>query len=251
MAEIPIALQLYSIREEMAEDVPGTLKRVAEMGYDGVEFAGFFDYDPRELGELCDDLGLGRAGAHLPIGTIEGHALQATIDTMLKLGNDYVVVPGLPEELRDSVEAWKTTADIFSMAVEKIKQHDLHLGYHNHAHEFEPLEGEIPWDVFFSRVSENVFGQLDIGHVIRAGQDPVLYLEKYPGRYLTVHVKDHHPEREEVLVGEGVADWDTIFNLCETSAGTEWYIIEQETYPVPPMEAVETCLANTRRMLGR
>ncbi len=251
MAEIPIALQLYSVRNEMEQDVPGTLRRVAEMGYDGVEFAGFFDYDPEELGEMCDDLGLDRAGAHVPVDAIQEFELQASIDDMVSLGNDYIVVPGLPAEYRDSVAAWETTADVFSAAVENVTQHDLKLGYHNHAHEFEPLEGEIPWDVFFENVNEEVFGQLDIGHVIRAGQDPVLYLKKYPGRYTTVHVKDHDPEQEEVLVGEGVADWDTIFDICENSAGTEWYIIEQETYPVPPMEAVETCLQNTRQMLGR
>lgn len=251
MTEIPIALQLYSIREEMARDVPGTLRRVAEMGYEGVEFAGFFEHTAEELASLCAELDLGIAGAHLQVTTIEGSALMLTIEDMIALGNEYIVVPGLPEPYRDSVEAWKSTAHLFSAAVEKITQNDLRLGYHNHAHEFQPLEDEIPWDVFFETVNEEVFGQLDIGHVIRAGQDPVLYLKKYPGRYATVHVKDFHPESEQVLVGEGVADWDTIFSLCETSAGTEWYIVEQETYPVPPMEAVESCLANTRRLLGR
>ena len=251
MADIPIALQLYSIREEMAKDVPGTLTRVAEMGYDGVEFAGFFEHEPEELGALCDDLGLGLAGAHIQVDAIAEFALQVTIDSMIKLGNPYIVVPGLPEEMRDSVDAWKNTAYYFSTAVEKVNQQRLKLGYHNHAHEFQPMDGEIPWDIFFENVSENVFGQLDVGHVIRAGQDPVLYLKKYPGRSTTVHVKDFHPEREDILLGEGVADWDIIFDLCETTGGTEWYIIEQETYPVPPMEAVETCLATAKQMLGR
>lgn len=251
MSEIPIALQLYSIREEMARDVPATLRRVAEMGYEGVEFAGLFEHDPEELGALCNDLGLGIAGAHVQVGLIQEFELQATIQTMIELGNDYIVVPGLPEEYRNSVEAWERTADLFSASAEKVNQHGLELGYHNHAHEFEPLEGEIPWDVFMQKANEDVFGQLDIGHCIRAGQDPVLYLQKYPGRYLTVHVKDFDPDNEDVLVGEGVADWDTIFNLCEDVAGTEWYIIEQERYPVPPLEAVEKCLANTREMLGR
>ncbi|MFW6155954.1 MAG: sugar phosphate isomerase/epimerase family protein [Armatimonadota bacterium] len=251
MADIPIALQLYSIRDEMARDVPSTLEKVAEMGYDGVEFAGLFEQDPEEVGEMCDDLGLGIAGAHVSVNEIQEFELQATIDTMIKLGNEYIVVPGLPEEYRDSVEAWETTADVFNVAVEKINQHELELGYHNHAHEFEPLEGQIPWDVMMQNTREEVFGQLDIGHCIRAGQDPVLYLEKYAGRYLTVHVKDFDPDNEEALVGEGVADWDTIFQLCEDVAGTEWYVIEQEDYPVPPLEAVERCLVNIRRMLGR
>ncbi len=251
MAAIPIALQLYSIRDEMAEDVPGTLERVAEMGYDGVEFAGLFDHDPAEVGEMCDDLGLGIAGAHVGVGEVEEFELQATIDTMIDLGNDYIVVPGLPMEYRESIEAWEQTAELFNVATDNITKHNLQFGYHNHAHEFEPLEGQIPWDVLMQNTREEMFGQLDIGHCIRAGQDPVLYLEKYAPRYLTVHVKDFDPDNEEALVGEGVADWDTIFGLCEDVAGTEWYIIEQESYPVPPIEAVETCLKNMKEMLGR
>lgn len=251
MSDIPIALQLYSIRDEMARDVPATLEKVADMGYDGVEFAGFFEHEPEALGEMCDDLGLGIAGAHVPVTAIQEFELQASIDDMIKLGNDFIVVPGLPEEYRNSVEAWETTADLFNVAVEKVTQHGLELGYHNHAHEFEALEGEIPWDVFMENTRDEVFGQLDIGHCIRAGKDPVLYLQKYPGRYLTVHVKDFDPDNEDALVGEGVADWDTIFDLCEDVAGTEWYIIEQEHYPVPPIEAVEICLNNVKEMLGR
>jgi sugar phosphate isomerase/epimerase len=148
MSDIPIALQLYSIRDEMANDVPATLKKVAEMGYDGVEFAGFFDHAPEELGGICDDLGLGIAGAHVPVTAIQEVELQAVIDDMLSLGNDYIVVPGLPAEYRESIEAWQTTAELFNVAVDRVTEHDLELGYHNHAHEFEPLEGEIPWDVF-------------------------------------------------------------------------------------------------------
>jgi len=251
MPDIPIALQLYSIREEMAKDVPGTLERVADMGYEGVEFAGFFEHTATEVGEMCDEIGLGVAGAHVQIGAIEEDGIEDTIQDMIDLGNDYIVVPGLPEPYRNSVAAWEHTADLFSAAVAKVNQQGLELGYHNHAHEFEPLEGQIPWDVFMARVNADVFGQLDVGHCIRAGQDPVAYLKKYPGRYVTVHVKDFDPEDEDVLVGDGVADWDTIFGLCEEVGGTEWYIVEQEHYPVPPMEAVETCLANVKRMLGR
>ncbi len=250
MADIPVALQLYSVRDEMARDVPGTLKRVADMGYDGVEFAGLFDYDPADLAEMCEDLGLEVAGAHVRVDAIEGDAIHGTIEEHQALGNDYIVVPGLPAEYSESVEAWKRTADIFSAAVGPVTEAEMNLGYHNHKAEFEPLEGQIPWDVFMGAVDERVFGQLDIGHVYRAGNDPVAYLRKYPGRYTTVHVKDFGEGDADVLVGEGIADWDALFELCETVAGTEWYIIEQEVYPVPPMEAVEACLANVRQMLA-
>ena len=248
MERIPVALQLYSIREHMAQDLPGTLEAVANMGYEGVEFAGFYDYAPEQLAQMCEDLGMCIAGAHVQITAIEGDAIDATIDQHLELGNDFVVVPGLPEAYRNSVEAWKRTAGVFNAAIDAFDESGLELGYHNHKIEFEPLEGEIPWDVFMANTDERVFGQLDIGHVYRAGNDPVAYLRKYPGRYLTVHVKDFGADDADVLVGEGIADWDAIFPLCESVAGTEWYIIEQEVYPVPPMEAVATCLENVRAM---
>ncbi|NLO05215.1 MAG: sugar phosphate isomerase/epimerase [candidate division WS1 bacterium] len=251
MTDIPVALQLYSVREEMAKDFKGTLRRVADMGYEGVEFAGLFDNDPEEVGDLCEQLGLGIAGAHVQINQIQEFELQATMATMIALGNDFIVVPWLPEEYRDSVEAWKRTANVFSASVEKVTQQDLELGYHNHKEEFMPLEGEIPWDVFMENTRLEVFGQLDVGHCLRAGQDPLLYLQKYPGRYLTVHVKDFDPDNENALVGEGIADWEAIFAACEDVAGTEWYIIEQEEYPVPPMESVRKCLENVNEMLGR
>jgi len=248
MGNMPVALQLYSIRENMAEDVPGSLEAVAEMGYDGVEFAGFFDYETEQLAQMCADLGLDIAGAHVQVTAIEGDEIEATIDQQLVLGNDFVVVPGLPEDYSNSVDAWKRTADVFSAAIGAFVDAGLELGYHNHKAEFEPLEGQIPWDVFMGATDERVFGQLDIGHVYRAGNDPVAYLKKYPGRYVTVHVKDFGEGDADVLVGEGIADWDAIFPLCEGVAGTEWYIVEQEVYPVPPMEAVAKCLKNMRAM---
>jgi len=249
MARIPIALQLYSIREDLEEDFPGNLKAVAEMGYEGVEFAGYYDYTAEELKEMLDDLGLAVAGSHVRVDAIQPDGLRETADFALALGNKYVVVPGLPGEYTESKAAWQKTAELFSEAAENLKAQGLMLGYHNHRSEFETLhEGERAWDIFFDAASEDVFAQLDIGHALRGGGDAVEALQKYPGRFATVHIKDFDPDDDGALVGDGVAPWEEIFELCETSGGTEWYIVEHEVYPVSPMECVQRCLENMKKM---
>ncbi len=249
MGRIPIALQLYSIREDLAEDFPGNLKAVADMGYEGVEFAGYYDYAAEDLKSMLDDFGLAVAGSHVRVDAIQADGLQETVDFAHALGNKYIVVPGLPGEYTESKEAWQKTADLFTEAAASLKAEGLMLGYHNHKHEFEQtFEGESAWDIFFDRASDDVFAQLDIGHTLRGGGDAIAALNKYPGRFATVHVKDFDPDDDGALVGEGTADWDTIFDICESTAATEWYIIEHEVYPLPPMECVKRCLDNMKRM---
>jgi sugar phosphate isomerase/epimerase len=198
---------------------------------------------------MLDGLGLGVAGSHVRIDAIQGQELQETIEFAHALGNQYVVVPGLPGEYTESKTAWQRTADVFSEAAESLKGEGLKLGYHNHRAEFEAVhEGERAWDIFFEHASHDVFSQLDIGHTLRGGGDAVEALKKYPGRFATVHVKDYDPDDEGALVGEGVVPWEEVFALCESSAGTEWYIVEHEVYPYPPMECVRRCLENMREM---
>jgi len=249
MTRIPIALQLYSVREDCGKDFPGSLKAVAEMGYEGVEFAGYYDYSAEDLKKMLDDLGLGVAGTHIGVDVIQGDPLQETVDFALALGNKHIVVPGLPENYRNSKEAWQKTADLFSEVAETLMAQGLHLGYHNHKAEFETIyDGERAWDIFFDHTSRDVFAQLDIGHCLRGGGDAVEALQKYPGRFATVHIKDFDPDDDGALVGDGTADWDTIFDICESTAATEWYIVEHEVYPYPPMECVKRCLENLKQM---
>ncbi len=249
MAKIPVGLQLYSVREDMARDLPGTLKAVAEMGYEGVEFAGYYDYSAEELRKILDDLGLVCCGAHTRLEGILPAGLSETIDFAHTLGNKYIVGPGLPKEYTESVEAWQRTAGIFSESAFILGQAGIHLGYHNHRHELEQKFGDITgWQVFFDAASDAVFAQLDVGHAMRAEVDPVWALNLYPGRFKTIHVKDIDESKTDVFTGEGMGDWETIFNICETTGGTAWYIVEHENYPIPPLECVRKCLENIRAM---
>ena len=247
-SRIPIALQLYSVREDCARDLSYTLQAVAQMGYEGVEFAGYYDRTAEELREMCDDLGLKVAGTHTGLNTLLGDELAKTVAFNQVLGNPYLIVPGLPEEYRNSQQAWLETAKRFNGIAEKIADQGMYTGYHNHTVEFEPLDGEVPWDTFGSNTRDDVALQIDIGHALRAGSDPVSFIERYPGRSKLVHIKEYSTTNDKPLIGEGEIPWDAVFDACETVGGTEWYIVEQESYPYPPIECAERCIDGLRKM---
>jgi len=245
---IPIGLQLYSVRADCAEDLPGVIEGVAKMGYVGVEFAGYYDRSAEELRKMLDDAGLKCCGTHIGLDTLLGDELERTVEFNLTLGNPYLVVPGLAEERRNSRAAWLDTAKVFNEIAERLVPHGLRTGYHNHHIEFSPMDGELPWDTFFGNSDKSVMMQLDTGNALHGGGDPVPYVERYPGRAITVHLKEYSAENDTALIGEGDVEWQRLFDLCESIGATEWYIVEQESYAHPPMECVALCLEKLRAM---
>ena len=252
MRRISIALQLYSVRMECEKNLYGTLEEIAKMGYEGVEFAGYYNRTAEELREMLDDLGLKVAGSHIEIGDLIGEKLEKTIEFNRILGNKYLIVPGLPEEMRKSKDSWIKAAQLINGISEKLKPKGMRTGYHNHTVEFALIDGERPWDIFFKEAKPEVIMQLDTGNAMRGGlsaDDVINIIRKYPGRAVTVHLKEFSSKNEKALIGEGEMKWEEFFRACETVGGTEWYIIEQETYAYPPLECVRRCLENLKRML--
>lgn len=248
MSRIPIALQLYSVREDCQEDFPGTLEAVAEMGYEGVDFAGYYGYDAPEIRKMLDDLGLKAAGCHTALDTLRGDELKRTVEFNHVLGNTYLIVPGLPENRRDSKEAWLRTADLFNEIADALEPEGMMTGYHNHFIEFQPMEGAIPWDLFFSNTKDEVVMQIDTGNALHGGGDPVAILKRYPGRAKTVHLKAYAEANETALIGEDDVDWEGVFEVVESQDATEWYIVEQESYAYPPLVCVDRCLQALKAM---
>lgn len=248
MGKIPIGVQLYSVREDCAKDLPGVLSAIAKMGYEGVEFAGYYDRTAQELRQMLDDNGLKCCGTHIGIHTLMGDALKATMEFNETLGNKYLIVPGLPSEYTNSKAAWLRTANIMNEIAEQVKPRGFVTGYHNHHTEFQEMEGELPWDIFFGNTRQDVVMQFDVGNALHGGGHAAPFLQKYPGRALTVHVKEYSASNDKALIGEGDVDWKEIFELCETIGGTEWYIVEQESYAYPPLECIDKCLQNLRAM---
>jgi len=248
VAKLPIALQLYSVRKECEKDLAAVLDAVARMGYEGVEFAGYYDFDAATLHSMLTERGLRAVGTHIGIQTLLGDELERTVAFNRTLENRYLIVPGLPGEYTDSLDAWKRTADVFNQLAEKVADAGMQVGYHNHTVEFEKFGEQCAWDVFARNTRPDVILQLDTGNALRGGADVPAFIEAYPGRSVTFHLKEHSAENDKALIGEGDIPWEDVFRLCESVGGTQWYIVEQETYAYPPLVTVEKCLQNLRKM---
>ena len=249
MKKIPIAVQLYSVRDECAKDLPKTIAAVAKMGYQGVEFAGYYNRTAKDLRKMLDDNGLKCCGTHIMLDALLGDEMARTVEFNRTLGNKFLIVPGLPGERTNSRKAWADTAGLFNEIAAKLKPLGFRTGYHNHSHEFQPMEGALPWDIFFGTTTKDVVMQFDTGNAMHGGSDALPFLKRYPGQALTVHAKPYSRSKGfDPVIGEDDIPWKDIFQVCETTGGTEWYIVEYESAAFPSLVAVEKCLQNLRKM---
>ena len=237
--KIPLALQLYSLRKECAQDLPGMLAAVAKIGFRGVEFAGYHNRTAQELRQLLDGNGLVCCGTHTGLDTLLGDAWAKTVEFHQTLGNRFLIVPSLPHARVATAQACRDTAKLFGELAAKGKTCGMRVGYHAHGGDFQKLEGETIWDLFFGNTGPDVVMQLDTGNCLGGGGDPVAMLKKYPGRTATIHLKEHGGPKEAAL-GEGVVPWREIFEVCETSGGTEWYVVEHEVGS-DPLKSIQSC----------
>ncbi|MCY0858886.1 MAG: sugar phosphate isomerase/epimerase [Sulfolobaceae archaeon] len=251
---LKIALQLYSVRDYCSKDLKRTLEEVASIGYEGVEFAGFYGYWAEELRDILKSLGLKVAGAHIGLSELSDEKISSTIAYQKTIGNENVVVPSLPKDFTSSKEGWLKAAELFNSLLDKLKKEGLKLGYHNHRLEFETrFNGITAWELFFKNTSQDVFIQLDIGHAIAAGnttEELIRFIDEFPGRVKSVHVKDYSKVKGyNVFIGEGDIRWNQLLNALK---GVEWFIIEQEEYKgLTSIEAVREDFKNFKKFLER
>ena len=256
MSRVPIALELYSVRHDLENDTYGTLKAVAEMGYEGVEFAGAPKNSAEELKGYLDELGIVCCGWHTPLNLVQDDTLAETVAFNKKLENRHVIIPGIPANLRETRDDWLKMAELFNDLAGKLAPHDMDTGYHNHHVEFSPLDGELPWDTFFGNTNQEVIMQIDTGNAFYGGGDFVSMLKNYPGRAITVHLKPYSKtagandsqEGFKPIIGEDEVPWNEVFDICESTGGTEWYIVEYESDAYPSLEAVDRCLKALKEM---
>lgn len=256
MSRIPIGVQLYSVREACAQDLPGTLAAIAKMGYDGVEFAGYHGRTATELKALLDENGLKCCGTHTMLETLQGDALAETVAFNQAIGNRFLIVPWVPDEKLQG-EAGLATAAQFNQVAETLSPLGMRTGYHNHHTEFTPVNGVTPWSTFFGNTRTDVVMQLDLGNGLAGEADLIQILEEYPGRPTTVHLKPYSRSLAasggleagyKPLIGEDEVPWQSVFDLCEGQGGTEWYIVEYESDAHPPLTAVAKCLEALKAM---
>jgi sugar phosphate isomerase/epimerase len=251
---IPIGLQLYSVRDVSGKDFDGALKQVAEMGFEGVEFAGYGKYskDPEGLRKKLDELKLQAAGTHIGAGAFVGDKLRDTINFHKTIGCKFLIVPG--DGRFTDPEKSKEFAEFMNKTAEALKADGLFTGYHNHDQEFRKKDGDKTyWDLFGERTSKEVIMQQDMGHTMWAGADPIAVVKKWAGRIKTTHVKNRPAKGsgKKPFVGEDNFDWKGYVTACYEVGGTEWFTLEQEEYPdgKSSMEATKTSLEGFKAVL--
>jgi sugar phosphate isomerase/epimerase len=243
--KIPIAVQLYSVRNIAQKDLAGTLEAIAKMGYEGVELAGYYGKDPKEIRKMLDDNGLKCCGTHTGIAEYRGDRFEKTAETHKILGAKYMIVPGgIDRELHD-VERNKKMAEEFNKLAEKAKPLGLSIGYHAHGGDAKVIDGIPAWERLFDATTSAVTMQMDIGNYLEGGGDPYKMLEKFKGRSKTVHLKEAGQGRP--TIGSGEVDWKRAFDICESVGGTEWYIVEDEAGP-DSVERIQKCIVALREM---
>jgi sugar phosphate isomerase/epimerase len=252
--QIPVGLELYSVRDELAKDLPGTVRGVAHMGYQCVEFyAPYYDWTldyAQQIRKELDGLGARCYSTHNGLGALKPEGIHKAIELNQALGTRYIVLAHPGEEIAD-INGWMRIAEILNQASQTLSPQGMHAGYHNHDAEWKPISGKKPMEILAASTDKSVMLQLDVGTCLEAGSDPVAWVKANPGRIRSLHCKDWSPQKGyKVLFGEGVAPWKELFAAAESTGGVEFYLIEQEGSDYPEMETAERCLAAFHNIHG-
>ena len=257
---LPIGLQLYTVREQAGKDFEGTLKKVAEIGYQEVELYSFFDRKAADVRRLLEDAGLRCVSAHYGVPALRDD-LAPKIDYAKELGLQFMICPfpGFPDPSRArggsastdalTLDDWKWNADLFNKVGEQAKRAGLRFGYHNHHIEFREFGGVTAFDELLRRTDPGLVTiELDCGWVKVAGLDPAEFIAKHTGRVGLLHIKDvkagpapstrFGPPVPFAEVGRGSIDWRKVFEAAK-KAGVRRYYVEQDTTERPPLEAIK------------
>ncbi len=264
-----IGLQLYTIRDAMAKDVPGSLKRVSDIGFKYVELASysngkFYGYEPEEFKKLVNDLGMEAISSHTQV-----EALGITLDNAKKMAEDhaklgvkYCVQPWVVEEARTTIASFQKMAADWNKVGGIMKQHGIQFGYHNHNFEFAKVEGKTPYyDVFMKELDKDlVTMELDLFWATKAGQNPVEMFKKYPGRFQLFHMKDMYTKeapfyvpstKDFAPVGAGIINFKEIL-AAKKIAGLKYMFVEQDwTKDGKPFDSIQTSITNLTTKLLR
>ena len=258
-----IGIQLYSVRTDMKADPMGTLTALSKMGYKNVEHANyinrkFYGFTAKEFKKILNDLGLHMPSGHTELKSSHWDSIKKqftdewkyTVEDAATIGQAYVISPGMDEQVRKSYDGLMQFADSFNKAGALCKQFGMKFGYHNHNFEFaEKVNNQLMFDIILKNTDPtNVIMQLDTGNMYGAGGRAKEWIEKYPGRYASFHVKDEikaevgemNDGYDSTLLGKGVIDTKGLCQLGKKIGGTHHFIIEQESYQgLTPLECAK------------
>jgi len=259
-----IGLQLYTVRDALAQDLPGTLELVSDAGYAFVELAGytdgkFYGYAPTEFKRLVSNMGLEIVSSHTQVEargiTLENAKRMA--EDHAEVGAKYCIQPWVVEQERKSLDRYRRLVAIWNQVGRIMKESGVQFGYHNHNFEFDTVEGKVPYyDVLLAELDASlVTMELDLFWAIKAGQDPVAMFDKFPGRFQLFHMKDMYTAGEKTFVpssqdfapvGAGIMDFKRIVAARDT-AGLKYMIVEQDiAKDGNTLDAIKTSITNLK-----
>jgi sugar phosphate isomerase/epimerase len=248
-----IGLQLWSVKDEIKQDFEGTLTKISQLGFQGVEFAGEFGPykdNPRGLRAFMDKNRLQCAGAHMHFDVLAPERFEATTAFYKTLGCTNLVIS--MDKRGASAEQSAQMSKELSALSSRLAAKGMRIGYHNHAQEMAGAVGSTPWDVIAQNTPQASIMQQDVGWTTFAGKDPVAYVNRYPGRTVTTHYKAKFVQGATggtPIIGQDNTDWAGLTRAVRQVGGTEWIIIEQEEYP-NGMGQLETVAASLKGLQG-
>lgn len=254
--QIPVGLEMYSVRGELMKDVFAATRAVANMGYQVVEYyAPYFDWtaeQAKQVRKLLDDLGVVCRSTHNNQPSFTPDGLSKAIELNQILGSRYIVMASAGRV--NGIDGWKALSEQLTQVVDKLRPFGLNSGYHNHRDEFVPVGGMRPMDIIAANTPKEFMLQFDVGTCLEAKADPIAWINANPGRIRSIHCKDWAPGGPDkgyrVLFGEGEAPWAKIFAAAESAGGVEYYLIEQEGSRFPELETAQRCLETWKKMRG-
>ncbi len=254
--KLPIGIELYAVRDELQKDLMGTLRAVAKLGYEVVEFySPYAQWTPeyaKQVRALLDELKIKCLSTHNSANVFTPEALPKAIELNQIIGSKTLVMASAGNV--KGLDGWKGVADKLTAAQEKLKPLGMRAGFHNHKTEFMPIDGKRPMEVLAANTPKDVTLQFDVGTCIEAGYDPIAWINANPGRIRSLHLKDwtgadNKPDKGyRVLFGEGDAPWKKIFAAAEAKGGAEYYLMEQEGSRFSSLETAEKCLATYKKL---
>ena len=243
-----IGVQLYTVREAMKRDFDGTLFRLHEIGYQEVEFHDYFGHTPEQVQTALRRADLDAPAIHVPFESLRD-GWSRTLDTANAVGHRAVLVAWVPSEERADLDGWRRVAEQFNRAGEAARAAGLRFGYHNHAYEFTPIQGQIPYDVLLAGTDPALVAmELDLFWIVKGGQDPIAYFARYPGRFEFVHIKDSAgpPDHKMVDLGQGTIDFRRVFAQSR-QAGIRHYFAEHDE-PADPLGFCRSAFRYLKRL---
>lgn len=252
---IPVGIELYSVRDELSKDLMGTVRAVAKMGYEVMEFfSPYYQWTPeyaKQVRKMLDDSGVRCHSTHNSANVFIPEGIKKAIELNQIIGSTTLVMASAGRVT--GIEGWQQVAGRLSESSATLKPLGMRAGFHNHKSEFVMLEGKRPMEVLAANTPSDVTLQLDVGTCVEAGVDPLAWIKANPGRIRSLHCKDWAAgagvdKGYRTLFGEGNAPWKKIFAAAESKGGVEYYLIEQEGSRFPSMETAQRCLDAYRKL---